>query len=166
MFDHIKIIFLDVDGVFTDGSKVFCEDGSIPFKVYNDKDLSALHMVRKYFEVIFISGDERVNKNMAKSRNIPFIHEWRDKKEAMMEVLIDRGVSLAEVVYVGDDVLDLECIKTVPLSMCPSDAIIDVKQNAAIILHAKGGDGVIAELYWMIKRWMNKKKRGFDENYC
>ena len=46
---------------------------------------------------------------------------------------------------IGDDVNDLEIIKTVGFAACPSDAMDIVKTNVDVILSKKGGEGCVRE---------------------
>ena len=53
---------------------------------------------------------------------------------------------MANVVYIGDDINDLELIKLVGYGCCPADAISSVKEVAKYITKVKGGEGVIREV--------------------
>ena len=68
----IELVILDIDGVLTDGKKYYDKTG-MPFaKTYCDKDFTAIKRFRGAgVSVCFLSGDENVNKEMAKNRNIP-----------------------------------------------------------------------------------------------
>ena len=50
-----------------------------------------------------------------------------------------------EVIYLGDDVMDLECIKYC-YGVCPADAHICIKESANFVLETNGGLGVLLEL--------------------
>ena len=80
----IELLVLDIDGVLTDGKKYYGLDG-LPFaKTYCDKDFTAIKRVRGAgISVCFLSGDERVNKAMAKNRNIDFLFCERERQSRL-----------------------------------------------------------------------------------
>ena len=145
-FGKIKLLVLDIDGVLTDGIKPIDEDGNVLWKNFYDKDFSALNELRKWFDVVFLSGDNRINENMAARKGIPFYWSYEDKKKTLQIILEERSLTKHEVVFVGDDVPDLECLSFIPLSFCPADAIGAARERATFILKINGGHGVIVEL--------------------
>ena len=62
------------------------------------------------------------------------------------EFLEEYKLELSEIAYIGDDLPDLEIIKTAGLSACPSDAVNEVKQHAKFISSKGGGKGAVREL--------------------
>jgi 3-deoxy-D-manno-octulosonate 8-phosphate phosphatase KdsC-like HAD superfamily phosphatase len=50
------------------------------------------------------------------------------------------------MLYVGDDIFDINLLKKVGLSVCPSDASPEVLKTCDLILENKGGENVIVEL--------------------
>jgi YrbI family 3-deoxy-D-manno-octulosonate 8-phosphate phosphatase len=69
------------------------------------------------------------------------------QKEKILEKICERyDVSSDEILYIGDDVNDVELLKKVGLSVCPYDAIESVKKKCNYVCNAKGGDGVLREI--------------------
>jgi YrbI family 3-deoxy-D-manno-octulosonate 8-phosphate phosphatase len=66
-----------------------------------------------------------------------------------MEILMAHcavlGIELENVAIVGDDVNDLEIIRKIGFSACPSDAVNAVKSHVDVILSKKGGEGCVRE---------------------
>ncbi len=147
----MKLIILDIDGVMTDGKKFYTTKGDILCKQYNDKDFTAIkRFMALGIKVCFLSGDSW-NKTMANSRNIKFYSgRVKDgnmsKLEVLNKILNDYGLKENETIYVGDDIFDIEVLKTVKEGFCPKDSPIDVK-NVCTIINKNGGDGVVAELF-------------------
>ena len=56
-------------------------------------------------------------------------------------------ISLGEVIFIGNDINDLEAMKLTGRSYCPSDANQKIKKIASETLKTKGGEGVIREFY-------------------
>jgi YrbI family 3-deoxy-D-manno-octulosonate 8-phosphate phosphatase len=57
----------------------------------------------------------------------------------------EMGITLENVALVGDDVNDLEMIRKIGFSACPSDAVNAVKSQVDVILSKKGGEGCVRE---------------------
>lgn len=64
----------------------------------------------------------------------------------MAKYLNIKNIDLKKVIYVGNDINDLEVMKVAGYSVAPSDASKEIKNIADIITKAKGGEGVIREL--------------------
>jgi len=155
MLEESKInwLFVDVDGVMTNGKKGYDNHHQVMFKEYNDKDFTALSLFKKKgVKVVLLSGDKQINEGMAKSRGLEiYFTKWltvdgeinSEKVEKMKEL----GADLSKSAYIGDDYFDINIFKNVEYSFCPSDSPQYVKDNCKICLYTKGGDGVIAELY-------------------
>jgi len=148
VYSNIKLIVLDVDGVFTDGKKVYSLSGDVVYKTFYDKDFTALNKLRKYFNIIILSGDDRVNKVLFKSKGIPFYHSKNKDKKKLIKVILNKyNVGPDNCIFVGDDLPDLPCFRLIPISLCPSDSVKEIKYLAYKVLKTKGGNGVIVELY-------------------
>jgi len=75
-----------------------------------------------------------------------------DKRFTIDRELAARGLSWAEVCYVGNDVNDLECISSAGLTFCPCDAAFEVKSKAGYILSHPGGNGAIREMLELLAK--------------
>tara|TARA_B110000483_G_C18145193_1_gene523124 strand:+ start:803 stop:1339 length:537 start_codon:yes stop_codon:yes gene_type:complete len=147
----MKLIILDIDGVMTDGKKFYTGDGNILCKQYNDKDFTAIkRFLALNINICFLSGDNW-NKTMADNRNINFysgrINNGKmSKSEIFNKILEDYTLKNDEVIYVGDDIFDIEVLKIVKEGFCPNDSPSDVKKVSTVI-NKNGGDGVVAALF-------------------
>ena len=140
----IKLVILDIDGVLTDGSKIYGQDGLCHYKRYCDKDFTAI----KKLMACFLSGDSSVNLPMAQNRNIDFyLSRNLDKASFVDEFKQKYKCSSEEMLYIGDDIFDVSLLKIVGYPVCPSDACQEVKDCSELILNSKGGDNVIMELF-------------------
>ena len=148
----IKMLLLDVDGVLTDGTKVYDSEHNVLSKRYTCKDFTAIkRFVAAGIQVIFISGD-KFNESMAKKRNIDFYCPRGsdlslDKAPYLKKFNEIYGIDIENMAFVGDDYFDLSIIKKVNYSFCPADSPQIIKDNCTTTLTRKGGEGVIVELY-------------------
>ena len=148
----IKLVILDVDGVLTNGTKAYGLDGSVLFKHFADRDFTAIkEMKASGFIVVFLSGDEQVNKKIAASRNIPFYSSRLSssklgKEKAVLKILENYDMKLAETLFVGDDLFDAALASKVGFSACPSDSHRSMKDSCTWTLQKTSGDHCIQAL--------------------
>lgn len=148
----IKLLILDVDGVLTDGTKVYDREHNPIHKTFRCKDFTAIkRFIAAGVKVIMLSGDAW-NRDMAQKRNIPFYCTRGDdlsldKSRYISHLESTYNVSSENMAFVGDDYFDLSMFKKLFWSFCPSDAPQIIKNNSLYVLKSKGGDGVIVELY-------------------
>jgi len=147
-FSKIKLIILDVDGVLTDGKKVYNKNGLCEYKIFCDKDFTAIKKAKAAgINVCFLSGDENINKKIAENRCIDFYSSRFSKKEDFLNQLLETyKCTKDEVVFVGDDLFDLNLMKKIKYSFCPNDACLEIKKEAFKIIESKGGDNVVMHL--------------------
>jgi N-acylneuraminate cytidylyltransferase len=69
-----------------------------------------------------------------------------DKAAALRVLAAERTVELSQVVYVGNDVNDLECLRIVGCGVATADAHPDVREAADWVLGGIGGRGAVREL--------------------
>ena len=69
-----------------------------------------------------------------------------NKKEIVDKICNDNNISYENILYVGDDINDIEVLKIVGFSCCPNDACKEVKNVCNYICSSNGGYGVIREI--------------------
>lgn len=144
-------IFFDIDGVLTDGTKYYNDDG-IPFaKTFYDKDFTALKIaVSCGIKIVAVSGDERVNKNLMENRNIDFLSARSVSKWG----IVSSSYSFeAEdiIVAVGDDIFDIDLLENASIAFCPKNShpiVLDLmgKLKNGRVLNSNSGSGVMVEI--------------------
>ena len=159
-----RLLILDVDGVLTDGTKVYDKNHDVLSKRFMCKDFSAIkRFIAAGIKVVMISGDSW-NREMAQKRNIDF-YCTRDYGTLNLDksVLLDKFQKKYEVyrhhmTFVGDDYFDLSMFQALENTFCTADSPDIIKQHASIVLKSKGGEGVIRELYdlFIMKKWIRE----------
>ena len=155
----LKLVILDVDGVMTDGSKLYDWNHQVIAKEYNDKDFTAIKRFKKCgVSVCLLSGDNCVNEGMAKTRNIDFFYS-RNKLSMLPNLFSRYRCSNKNTAYIGDDIFDIPVLREVEFSFCPSDAVEDVVEQTRHVLSSCGGSGVVAEMYsWFVNNGFLPKR--------
>ena len=119
---HINTFIFDVDGVLTDGKVLVTTDGEM-YRSVNTKDGYAIKLaIEKGFKIIIISGglNEGVKKRFKSLVVIDIYLGAENKIKKFREIINTNKIDINKIVYMGDDIPDLEVMKTVGLSCCPS----------------------------------------------
>lgn len=144
----IKMIVVDCDGCLTDGGMYYSENGD-ELKKFNTKDGMALRMaMEKGLVAGIITGEDReLNARRAKKLGLNFIKQGiKDKSEALLEVCREFDISLENVLFIGDDVNDIDAMRISGMSACPLDASAKVIEVADYVSTKRGGHGAVREI--------------------
>lgn len=143
----VKMIVMDVDGTMTDGTISVLPDGE-EIKSYHVKDgLGILLANLAGFKTAIITGKtSRALEKRAASLGIDELHQGiLDKKRVLEAILEKHRLEAGEVAYIGDDLGDLEVIRSVGLAAAVADAHPLVKQHSHFICRRSGGKGAVRE---------------------
>lgn len=142
----------DVDGVLTDGGMYYTEKGDI-MKKFHVRDGMGVTLMKKYGIPTIIVTKEKTPmvKQWAKRMKIEKLYDGVVQKEKILEKICNKfNVNADVVAYIGDDVNDIDLLKKVGFSICPNDAIEDVKEICNYVCKSKSGEGVLREVANMI----------------
>lgn len=151
---NIKLMIFDVDGTLTDG-KIYMGNNGEVFKAFSIKDGCGIHDLlptKQIVPVIITARESDIVKNRCKELNI--FECWqnvRDKLTQMRELAEKYGLApdengiYKEIAYVGDDIIDLECMRHCGLTACPADAAAQVKAVSDFISEYNGGNGAVRD---------------------
>jgi len=149
----IKLIIFDFDGVFTNGQISFDNEGNA-IKHYNVKDgMGIFNLHKQCIEVGVISGwrENNSQKAILQHLNITRVSLGsNDKLKILTKWCKELNINLENVAYMGDDVNDLEVMKTVKLAGCPNDAVKKIKDIAHFVSIKDGGNGAVREFCELI----------------
>jgi len=146
-FHDIDLIAYDFDGVMTDNRVIIFQDGTEAV-IVNRADGLGVDRFRSLGipQLILSTETNPVVKARAAKLHLEIIASCKDKKSALKKYCKKMKYDLSNVVYIGNDINDLEVMKTVGYPIAPADAHVEVKKIAKIITKTMGGDGVIREL--------------------
>lgn len=154
----IKIIVSEIDGIITEDSLYIDELGNIPFKKFHKKDFEAINELKKTFVFVFLSSDNAISYHLCRRKSIPFYHSPKNKKESLVKIMQRYSVTPDEVIYIGNSFSDLKCMQMIPFSLCPIDAVTDVKTICYHVLESYAGEGVLCEVYHLLEHETIKRK--------
>lgn len=154
----IKFLVMDVDGTLTDGKIYMGVDGEC-FKAFDIKDGYALHTLLKengIIPVIITARKSPMVEHRCKELGVTEIYQGVMKKLDCLEGVIekyssaDQKYDLSNVAYIGDDLLDLQCMNPIKeaggVVGCPSNASKEVIAICDYISRHKGGEGAVRDL--------------------
>lgn len=142
-----KLVVFDFDGVFTDNRVLVDQDGKE--SVFCDRgDGMAIEWLRNAGIRGLILSKERnpVVEARAKKVGLPVAQAVDGKAAFLREWCANEGIDLSDVIYLGNDLNDLECFDVVGCSIAVSDAVPQVLEAADLVLSRPGGRGAIREL--------------------
>lgn len=144
---NIKAIICDVDGVLTDGGIIYDNDGK-EYKKFNVKDGQIIkHLKQAGVLVGAITGrDSPVVRFRCTELKMDFhYHGSKEKWRHYEEVKQTFNLRDEEILYIGDDIIDLSVFARCGVTVAPADALPYVKEEADYVTLAEGGKGVLRE---------------------
>ena len=160
----IKAIIFDVDGVLSAETISLSADGE-PLRTVNIKDGYAIQLaVKMGLRVVILTGGRTEAVRLRYERlGVEDIHMGCAVKiRAYDEFLEKYKLTDAEVMYMGDDVPDLEIMRRAGCPVCPQDACPDIKDVSLYVSPYRGGYGcgrdVIEQTLRAQDKWLKDEK--------
>lgn len=145
---NIELVIFDVDGVMTDGSLFFGDDGQ-EYKAFNSLDGHGMRMLHEGgIRTAVITGRKsQVVEHRMRDLGVDLIYQgYRDKIPAFETLLKEVNLSIEQVAYVGDDVVDLPIMTRVGFGIAVQSSHPFVKQHAHWITPRNGGCGAVRDV--------------------
>ncbi|WP_437920888.1 KdsC family phosphatase [Sphingobacterium sp. LRF_L2] len=153
-FAKIKVLFLDVDGVLTDGTVLVTENGE-QLRKFSIKDGYAIQFaIKAGLKIIVITGGKSEGVlHRLKGLGVEEVYIGvSDKLTLMLEIVQRFQLEKNEIAFMGDDIPDFDCMNNVGLSLCPYDAVDDIKNIAGYVSPKRGGEGCVRDVIEKILR--------------
>lgn len=146
----IKMLVIDVDGVMTKAEMIYTENGD-ELKIFHARDGMGIKLLKKEKGLLIGIISHSVNTNIIAKRkkilDLDFAEVNNVPKADTLKVKCkEYGIDTKNVMYIGDDVNDVEAMKIAGIVACPADAVDEVKSLSHIVLTRKGGDACVREL--------------------
>ena len=145
---QIKAFVLDVDGVLTNGGLILYPDGKF-LRQMNAKDGYAIKLaIHHGYKIAIITGGREENiKTRLKNLGVHEVFLGANNKLPILKDFITTyELKSEQIVYMGDDIPDLESLAHVGFSCCPNDASYDVKKICDYVSQKKGGEGCVRDI--------------------
>lgn len=149
--EDIQLIIYDFDGVLTNNKAIIREDGLESVMVNRSDGLAISALKGLGIPQLILTTETNVAvRTRAEKLKIPIIRGVKNKKEIFLNYCKTNDIAPHKVLYIGNDINDLEVMKIVGYPACPLDASSEIRSVSRIILGKKGGDGVVRELLYHI----------------
>lgn len=144
----IKAFVFDVDGVMTDSMVHVWENGDLT-RTMNTRDGFALkRAVDIGYRVGVITGGR--SKGVVIRLNalgvMDVYSSVSDKDSALKQFIELYDLNRNEIMYMGDDIMDLTVMKSVGIPAAPADAIPEILAISKFISTKDGGKGCVREI--------------------
>ncbi len=147
----VDLVVFDFDGVMTDNHALVIDDGREGVLVNRADGLGVERIRRMGIPQIILSTEANpVVAARAAKLGVEVIQGCRNKARALADLCATRNFDARRVIYVGNDINDLDAMRSVGHPVAPSDAHPDIAAAAHFRTRAAGGAGVVRELSELI----------------
>lgn len=147
----LRVIAMDFDGVLTDNTVYVDQSGGETVRCHRGDGLGLSDLAKHGYEMLIVSKEKNpVVTARALKLGIP-VHQGVDDKLPLLKQWLDqRGWSLAQTLYVGNDINDIDCLLAAGCGVAVADAHPKAVAAADVVLQCSGGRGALRELSDMI----------------
>jgi YrbI family 3-deoxy-D-manno-octulosonate 8-phosphate phosphatase len=143
----VRLAAFDFDGVFTDNHVFVFEDGREAVRCYRGDGIGLARLKQLGVHLVILSTEVNpVVTARARKLGVRCVQGLADKRAALDQVLREAGVSLAETVYVGNDLNDLACLEAAGVPIVVQDAHPSVLPYGLYQTQRAGGQGAVREV--------------------
>ena len=151
---RIEAMIFDVDGVMTDGRIIPTAEGDF-IRCYNCKDGYALaYAIRHGYRICVITGGygKILERRLRMLGMQDFYIDCMDKISTLREYMKKYNLNPENVLYMGDDIPDLECMREVGVPVCPADSAAEVIECSRYVSEFEGGRGAVRDIVEQVLR--------------
>ena len=145
--ERVDLVVFDFDGVMTD-NRVWVDPDGREMVAANRGDGHGLAQLRRAGVQSLVISTETNPVVAARCRklNMEYVQGVEDKASLLKQILNERQIDPAHVLYVGNDINDVPCFPLVACALVVADAHPAARRAADIVLSQAGGHGAVREL--------------------
>lgn len=142
-----KLLVMDFDGVHTDNFATISQSGreSVRVSRSDGMGISLLHKASLHLLILSTEENEVVSARASKLK-VECIQGVTDKATVMKKWLSTRNINLGEIIFIGNDINDVELLSLSGLPVVVRDSHKAALSVAEIRLRRNGGQGAVREL--------------------
>ena len=151
---RVRVIVLDVDGVMTDGGIIVTPEGEFIRKFHAKDGYALSYAMKRGYHVAIITGG-RGRSLTVRFEMLGVEHVYTNcfhKIDALHELMQKLDVQAEEILYMGDDIPDIEPMLHVGMPVCPADAATEVVEASRYVSQFKGGEGCVRDVVEQVMR--------------
>ncbi|MEE8429000.1 MAG: HAD hydrolase family protein [Gammaproteobacteria bacterium] len=158
---NIRLIAFDFDGVFTDDMVYVFQDGTEAVRCFRGDGIGLQRLKRLGIDAVIVSTESNpVVSARARKLKIRCVQDCQDKRAILERLAGERGITLAEVAFVGNDINDLSSLQCVGLPIVVGNAHHEVISAALYQTKNAGGQGAVREICDLFEQILTAKKSG------
>jgi len=144
----IKLVLTDVDGVLTDGSRYYTTSGEKSKKFHVRDGMGINLLLRNGIKTVIVTKEKsQIVKKWSSDMNVSKTIMGAIKKEQVLpQICKEFKVMPSEIMFIGDDVNDLNLLKLVGFSAVPKDGHRNVTLISNYVCSKNGGEGAFREV--------------------
>ena len=145
---QIKMLLTDCDGCLTDGGMYYSENGD-ELKKFSTLDGMGFGLMREHGVICgLITGENTklVQRRAEKLKLDVLKMGVQNKFATVQELCVEKGISLEEVAYIGDDINDRELLEQVGFSASVPDALQEIQNIVDYVAVRQGGNGAVRDV--------------------
>ena len=144
---NARAVFFDFDGVFTDNSVYVTEGGMESVRCWRSDGLGLekLERIGFYHQIISTEKNPIVLKRAEKLKT-RCVHGIQDKYSKLEEIAKSNQFDLDEIIFVGNDINDLECLRKVGVAIMVADSHASLLSENFFVTKMRGGFGAVREV--------------------
>ena len=157
--EQVRLLVLDFDGVLTD-DRVWVDQNGKETIAASRSDGMGLEMLRKLTDIEVVVMSKETNQVVSarcKKLGVPVFQSVNQKEKTLLDLINKKKINAEEVVYIGNDLNDIDCFPIAGYAAVPKDALVTARRNADLVLDHHGGFGAVREICEMlIEKFSNK----------
>jgi len=150
--EQVKLLVLDFDGVLTD-NRVWVDQNGKEIIAASRSDGMGLEMLQKKTDIDVVVMSKETNPVVTARCDKLVIQVFQSvdqKEKTLIELMDEKKVTSEEVVYVGNDLNDIDCFPIVGYAVVPNDAFVIARRKADLVLDHPGGFGAVRDICEML----------------
>lgn len=151
---RVRALVFDVDGVFTNGEIIVTSEMDF-IRKYGAKDGYAIsYALKKGYHIGIITGGRgKCLETRFQMLGVEHLYmNCSEKLKALKDFMSKTGVNPEEIVYMGDDIPDVEAMMHIGVPVCPADATFEVINASRYVSQFKGGEGCVRDIVEQVMR--------------
>lgn len=148
---YLGAVVCDFDGVFTDNAVYTLQNGEESVRC-DRGDGTGISNLKKHGVPVVVLSAEQNTVVAARCRKLALecLQGIAKKADCLNAWLVERGLTWKQIIYIGNDTQDQECLQRAGTGVIPCDAHKSVRNAADIVLKSDGGHGALRELSDMV----------------
>jgi len=146
--NNINTFIFDFDGVLSDGTVILESSGEMVRSMTTRDGFAIQYAAKNGYNVCIISGGNStlVEKRMNYLGVKDVFLSAGNKIDIFKNYCKEKNIKAENVLYMGDDIPDYECMKEAGIGSCPKDAVTEVRNVADYISHFNVGKGCVRDV--------------------